>query len=91
MLDEADEKQAEELFFRLWTAKESYLKLTGQGITAGMDGFRADLSQGVILDAGDGSKKAYIKEYHPLEDYFITAAAGEKDFLVLTKRIYYRI
>lgn len=39
---------AAEEFLRLWTAKESYMKLTGRGMGMGFPGIFADLEAGVI-------------------------------------------
>lgn len=41
---------AAEEFLRLWTAKESYMKLTGKGMEMGFSGIFADLEAGVIVE-----------------------------------------
>lgn len=94
---EADEieKQPEdgqdEMFFRYWTGKESYLKLTGQGIMGGLDSFLVDLKEKRILDLYSGQKEIYLKEYHCLEDYYITVACYSKKFAAFVRKIYYRM
>ena len=37
------------LFCRYWTARESYIKLTGRGLAEPFENFRPDLEKGVIL------------------------------------------
>lgn len=40
-------------FFELWTAKEAYLKLTGQGLRGGVSSFEPDLSSGAPRSNGN--------------------------------------
>lgn len=49
-------KEWEDLFFRLWSAKEAYMKYTGKGIKQGMHTFTADLEGKVIRDEAAGTK-----------------------------------
>lgn len=46
-----DGKEAEllRLFCRFWTARESYIKMTGRGLAEPFSGFRPDLRAGVII------------------------------------------
>jgi len=39
ILQSVSEAEKTDIFFQLWTAKEAYLKCTGQGITGGLDKF----------------------------------------------------
>ncbi len=43
------EEEREKLFFRLWSIKESYVKLTGRGIAEDFDRFEIDLEENRIL------------------------------------------
>jgi 4'-phosphopantetheinyl transferase len=44
-----------ELFFKLWTLKESYIKATGKGLSRPLNTFSFDLTSGVpALDSGLG-------------------------------------
>ncbi len=80
-----------DMFFRYWTGKESYLKLTGQGIFAGMDNFLVDLEEKRIVDPDNDTKEIYLKEYRCLADYFISVACYSQNFAAFVKKIYYRL
>ena len=56
-------------FFRIWTKKESYLKMTGQGIRIALDTLEI--------------KNCYIQEYE-LPGYCITVCAEEQEFAELS-------
>lgn len=89
-----ESRQGEEqtdLFFRYWTGKESYLKLTGQGIFCGMDNFFVDLEEKKIVDNYNHNQEIYLKEYKCLEDYFISVACYSKNFAMFVKKIFYRL
>lgn len=43
-------EQQRELFFKLWCIKESYIKLTGKGLSQGLDTFSVDLDRKRILN-----------------------------------------
>lgn len=60
---EEDKRQAR--FFRYWTAKEAYGKLTGKGMAQGFDRFRVNLEAGRIEDRENPKQKIYLKEYFP--------------------------
>ena len=89
-----ESRQGEEqtdLFFRYWTGKESYLKLTGQGIFGGMDNFFVDLEEKRIVDNYNHNQQIYLKEYKCLEDYYISVACYSKNFAMFVKKIYYKL
>ncbi len=50
--DAKDEETRNVLFFRIWTAKESYIKAIGRGFAEPLDGFTADLLSGEIRPSG---------------------------------------
>ena len=78
-------------FFEIWTGKESYLKLTGQGIFGGMDNFLVDLEENRIFDNYNYDKEIYLKEYKCLEDYYISVACYSRNFATFVKKIFYKI
>lgn len=81
----------DDMFFRYWTGKESYLKLTGAGIFAGLDYFFVDLEEKKIVDEYNHNQEIYLKEYKCLEDYYISVACYSKKFAMFVKKIYYRL
>lgn len=81
----------DEMFFRYWTGKESYLKLKGQGILGGLDSFFVDLDEKKIVDEYNHNQEIYLKEYRCIEDYYISVACYSKKFATFVKKIYYRL
>lgn len=43
-------EEREQLFFRMWSIKESYIKFTGQGMKQGIDTFEIEWRRGCILE-----------------------------------------
>ena len=89
-IDKQPVEKQQDLFFRYWTGKESYLKLTGKGLLGGLDSFMVDFESSKILDSYN-QKEIYLKEYHCFQDYFISVACYSADFATFIKKIYYRI
>ncbi len=52
--------EREALFFRMWSIKESYLKLTGKGIWAGLSSFEIQWEERVIRE--NGKREAMFAE-----------------------------
>ncbi len=88
---EAKGKRKEELFFRYWTAKESYIKLIGDGLKRELNSFSVCLESGRVEDVKEEQEDAYLKEYFCLEDYAITIAARNNQFSRFVKKIIYRL
>lgn len=86
---EPEEKQTD-MFFRYWTGKESYLKLTGQGMKSGLDSFFVDLEEKKIID-NYNQQEIFLKEYKCLEDYYISVSCYSKNFAMFVKKIFYRL
>ena len=83
------EKQ-DEMFFRYWTGKESYLKLKGEGLLGNLNSFFVDLEEKRVVDHYN-HQEIYLKEYKCLEDYYISVACYSKNFAMFVKKIFYRL
>lgn len=73
---EDDTKAALLLFTRYWTARESYMKLTGRGLRESFRSFRPDLEAGQILPGTTDESSAggiYLTECQAPEGFCITA------------------
>ncbi len=77
------EKEMSERFFRLWTLKESYLKLSGKGLQGGLDSFEIifdkSFNNGIAVKEKSEFKKVYFKEYKYL-DYYISVCSRSSVF-----------
>ena len=62
-----------ELFYSIWTGKESYIKMTGKGFLKGLDSFVVDLEQKVIYD------KEELRTY-PLWHFLMQGTGNEDDY-----------
>lgn len=71
---EGIEKQRE--FFRLWTIKESYMKLTGEGMSLSLSGFEVLMDERVQIYREGQLCPCFIKEYE-IEGYKAAVCALE--------------
>ena len=79
-----DENEFIDRFIKVWTVKESYIKLTGRGIAGGMNYFYVDFQNNNILDESEQYTTIHgeiIKSPKTLQ------TEGSKDFLVEFKEI----
>lgn len=53
---------------KVWCAKESYVKLTGEGLRKEFSSFTADLERGIIIE--NGEEKAFLYEIDVPEDFY---------------------
>ncbi len=74
----AGEENNSRLFYQMWTAKESYAKLTGEGIGKGISQYLTSKEPDKVTDV-NRQTKAYIKYYELLADYMICVSAEERD------------
>lgn len=74
----SEEKKAEE-FYRLWTMKESYIKMTGEGLKLPLNRFEFELGENVKVIREGKECDCYIKEYE-VPGYKLTICAEEAEF-----------
>lgn len=78
-LNSCNESERLRGFFRLWTWKESYLKMTGEGMGFALNRVMFERN-GSVQVLRDGKKEAcFLKEYD-LPGYQITVCAEESEF-----------
>ena len=66
-------------FFRLWTMKESYMKMTGEGMKLALDRFEFHIEDEINVYRDGKKAECFIKEYH-IPEYKLTVCAKEKNF-----------
>lgn len=77
-----DEKEKAEIFFTLWTLKESFLKAIGTGLTRSLSTFTiVNDARGLFsLEDDLGSGRYYLKNWPFREGYKLSACSGIPDF-----------
>lgn len=73
-----EEKRSGE-FFRLWTVKEAYMKLTGEGMRLSLHSFSVDLGDEITVTREGIKTDCFIKEYD-LSGYRLSVCAKENEF-----------
>ncbi len=73
-------KARSRLFFQLWTAKEAYLKATGEGLSGSLDKVEINSDRGRSIYAIDGKNNFnwQLKQLDLAEDYLATVAVEIK-------------
>ena len=80
-LKNADAKEQELLFFRLWTLKESFMKATGHGFSLPLKDFCININeQKIEIEQNVQNEKFYFKEFFKNDGYCYAVCAKEKDF-----------
>lgn len=67
-------------FLGIWAVKESYMKLTGAGMSLGFGTIRA-AEDGTVRRSEDGSVLAYYRQYPAPAGYVLAACAEREDTL----------
>ena len=73
------EEEQQNMFFRLWTLKESYMKMTGEGMSLGLDRFEFDMDGQPTVKRDGAICDCHIKEYE-LPGYKLAVCAESADF-----------
>lgn len=76
---EADKDRQALEFYRMWTAKESCVKLTGSGIGAGIGRYAADSSYTCVTDL-EGNGRFFIKLYESIPRCMVCVCSRGADF-----------
>lgn len=71
---EGDNSSALLLFCRYWTARESYMKLTGRGLAEPFSNFRPDLDCGRIITS-ESEKEVYLVECKAPDGYCLSVCS----------------
>ena len=87
-LDQFCEEERKREFFRLWTMKESYMKMTGEGMKLSLDRFEFDLGETIKVYRDGTLCDCYIKEYD-VPGYRLTVCAGEDRFAEQIENLYF--
>lgn len=67
-------------FYRLWTAKEAFMKCTRLGFSLPMSEFEIDLADGYALTQKINDKKYFFREYNDISGYAVTCCSLSDDF-----------
>lgn len=66
-------------FYRIWTAKESFVKMTGEGIAQGLDNCEIQFADRINVYRDGNRCSCYVKEYN-FSGYQLTVCAEEEEF-----------
>jgi 4'-phosphopantetheinyl transferase len=66
-------------FFRLWTMKEAYVKLTGEGLRVPFSSFEMSMGEEIQVTRLGERVACFIKEY-AIPEYKLTVCATENEF-----------
>lgn len=77
------------LFFRIWSIREGYLKLTGSGLSRDLDSFEIDWEQGAIWEreVGKAAPAAWFWSGERFDGYSVCVCSKEKELRVEEKEI----
>lgn len=83
LLERLGAENANENFYRIWTVKESYMKLTGEGMRQGLDATVVEpvgegLHYGRVLRKNGRTENAYFAVSDRLEEYSIAVCSYDK-------------
>lgn len=76
-LSACSKEEREDMFFRMWSVKESFVKFTGKGMRQGIDSFEIDWRDSRILETGKSVPSAYFAEQTCLPEYSFCVCSGK--------------
>lgn len=76
---QGDIGQQRERFYRIWAAKEAYMKLTGAGLSEGLSSFDVDLKNAVVTKKTDEVKRAVLQEVQAPPGYTAAVCVWHKN------------
>ncbi len=75
------DEERKDIFFRLWTLKESFMKATGLGMKLPLDGFRIDIDgTEITVHQNINQKRYFFKEYNFNNGYKYAVCSLADDF-----------
>lgn len=72
-------------FFRIWTMKESYLKMTGEGLRTALNSFR--VFPDILKISREGNMQPCLMKEYKYSGYQITVCAMEEEFAEQIMRV----
>ncbi len=78
-LNQYGDIEKEDAFYRIWTMKESYVKMMGEGIQLGLKRCEFQIGDSVCVYLDGKQSDCHIKEYR-LEGYKVSVCAKESHF-----------
>lgn len=79
ILKEPDENGRQDMFFRCWTLKESFMKATGLGMSLSLSDFEIVPQKNISVIQSVDSRKYYFTEYTQINGYKCSLCVADKD------------
>lgn len=80
MLQNAPEAERRDLFYRLWTLKESFQKSIGLGMSLPLDSFSVDLTDVITVEQNVCEFRFYFREYNLNDGFRYSVCARSAEF-----------